>query len=259
MVQLKNYKGDVSDLSLSFAVDEDDLGVSHTVDLVPGGRDVPVTNENRNAYIARVCHYHLNIRIREQCAAFVSGLQEIINPRWLRLFSVSELRTLVEGTDQPVDVEDLRANTVYAGVDESSETITYFWSVLSEMDASERKAFLRFVTSADKVRSRPDLHPEAWANQVLKGTPAGLQGAKSSVWHPRRWRRRDKTTVSKHMCQLAQTAQISEQADFEAVREIRSVAWLYTRALTQIITGNYSWLSQHRLDLTFLDVCTTFM
>lgn len=182
MVQLKNYKGDVSDLSLSFAVDEDDLGVSRTVDLMPGGRDVPVTNENRNAYIARVCHYHLNIRIREQCTAFVSGLQEIISPRWLRLFSVSELRTLVEGTDQPVDVDDLRANTVYAGVDESSETITYFWSVLAELGASERKAFLRFVTSADKVRvclSFVALPSDNVAEHNRTGAAIGFQGAES--------------------------------------------------------------------------------
>lgn len=151
LVQLKNYKGDVADLSLTFAVDEDDLGLSRTVPLIPGGTDVAVTNENRNAYIARVCHYYLNIRIKEQCSAFVAGLQEVISPRWLRLFSVSELRMLVEGADQPVDVDDLRVNTVYAGLEESSPTITYFWNVLSEMDASQRKAFLRFVTSADKA------------------------------------------------------------------------------------------------------------
>lgn len=184
LVQLKNYKGDVSELSLSFAVDEEDMGVSRTVDLMPNGRDVPVTNENRNGYIARVCHYHLNLRIRDQCAAFVSGLQEIINPRWLRLFSVSELRVLVEGTDQPVDVDDLRANTVYAGMEESSPAIAYLWSVLAEMNAQERKAFLRFVTSADKVTSHETLDGLSFSDaKCVPGAPAGLPRAESALCH----------------------------------------------------------------------------
>lgn len=40
-------QGDVSDLDLTFSVDEDLMGRIITHELVPGGRLQPVTNENR--------------------------------------------------------------------------------------------------------------------------------------------------------------------------------------------------------------------
>ena len=75
----------------------------------------------------------------------------MINPRWLRLFSQQELRVLVGGTEEPIDVQDLRINTVYGGIEEASETVRDFWSVLESFDPSERRAFIKFVTSADKA------------------------------------------------------------------------------------------------------------
>ena len=170
LVYLKNYTGSVSDLSLTFAVDEDgayflllpdvalthsrtDMGVSRTVDLIPNGRDTAVDNSNRFRYITLISHYRLNTQLREQSAAFVSGLQDVINPRWLRLFSQTELRVLVGGTERPIDVEDLRINAVYGGIDESSATCNYFWQVLKEFTPEQRRAFVRFVTSADKART----------------------------------------------------------------------------------------------------------
>ncbi|PIO58193.1 HECT-domain protein [Teladorsagia circumcincta] len=44
---VKKYDGDVSDLSLTFSIDEDFMGKINTVDLVPGGRTIQVTNENK--------------------------------------------------------------------------------------------------------------------------------------------------------------------------------------------------------------------
>jgi ubiquitin-protein ligase E3 C len=87
----------------------------------------------------------------QQSAAFVAGLHDIINPRWLRLFSQAELRLLVGGVDTDIDIEDLRQNTVYSGLEESSDTIRYFWDVLREFDGEERRNFIKFVTAADKA------------------------------------------------------------------------------------------------------------
>ena len=54
------------------------------VELVPGGRDTPVTADNRLAYIHRVADYRLNQQIREPAAAFLRGLHELIQPDWVR-------------------------------------------------------------------------------------------------------------------------------------------------------------------------------
>jgi len=46
-VRLQHYDGDVADLDLTFSYDEDTMGKIVTHELVPGGRAIAVTNENR--------------------------------------------------------------------------------------------------------------------------------------------------------------------------------------------------------------------
>lgn len=73
---LKHYEGDCADLSLDFSISEDtEIGSvdGNVVDLIPGGRDVPVTNENKIRYVYHVANYRLNIQIRRQCNAFLKG------------------------------------------------------------------------------------------------------------------------------------------------------------------------------------------
>lgn len=41
-------------LELTFAVDDEKFGEHRTIDLIPGGRDVPVTNENKGKYVEYV-------------------------------------------------------------------------------------------------------------------------------------------------------------------------------------------------------------
>lgn len=43
---VKHYEDDVSDLNLTFSVDEDHMGKVITHELVPGGKAVPVTKDN---------------------------------------------------------------------------------------------------------------------------------------------------------------------------------------------------------------------
>ncbi|EPQ26072.1 uncharacterized protein PFL1_06280 [Pseudozyma flocculosa PF-1] len=149
LIYLKNYGGDVeADLALNFTVTDDEFGVSKTTELVPGGSEVPVTRENRLEYIYRVSHYRLSVQIAEQCRAFFLGLSEMIDPRWLRMMNREELRVLVCGTEEPIDVADLRANTVYGGYHERDVAVDYFWQALESFDQPQRKAFLKFVTSS---------------------------------------------------------------------------------------------------------------
>lgn len=38
-------------VELTFSVDDEKFGERRTIDLIPGGRDIPVTNENKAQYI----------------------------------------------------------------------------------------------------------------------------------------------------------------------------------------------------------------
>ena len=44
---LRSYDGDVTDLDLNFTVMDERFGETKVTELVPGGQNVAVTNENR--------------------------------------------------------------------------------------------------------------------------------------------------------------------------------------------------------------------
>ena len=47
MFILQHYEGDIIDLDLTFSYDEDVMGKLITHELIPGGRAIPVTNDNK--------------------------------------------------------------------------------------------------------------------------------------------------------------------------------------------------------------------
>lgn len=65
----------------------------------------------------------------------------------------AELQVLLGGASVPIDLDDLRANTVYAGYTEDESTVQNFWRALSSFDNEQRMKFIKFVTSC----SRPPL------------------------------------------------------------------------------------------------------
>ncbi|EJT98849.1 HECT-domain-containing protein [Dacryopinax primogenitus] len=142
------------DLALNFTVNDSELGVTRTIELLPNGSNIPVTRDNRLRYIALVASYRLNVQIRPQCDAFLEGLSDVVDLKWLRMFDQRELQILIGGAEEEIDVDDLAENTVYGGVyDESDPTIQIFWKVVGSFNHQERRALLRFVTSC----SRPPL------------------------------------------------------------------------------------------------------
>lgn len=90
---IKHYKGDIQDLDLTFSVDEDCLGNIITHELIPGGKAITVTNENKINYIHLMAHFRMHTQIKDQTAAFIKGFRSIINPDWLSLFSTPEVKS----------------------------------------------------------------------------------------------------------------------------------------------------------------------
>ncbi|KAG8214281.1 HECT-domain-containing protein [Butyriboletus roseoflavus] len=154
LVFLKNYTGNMEDLSLNFTVATEEFGVAKAVDLIPNGSNVPVTRENRLQYIYLISHYKLSKQIKLQSEAFFEGLSEMVDPKWLRMFNQQEVQILLGGVNAPVDLDDLRQHTNYGGLyDNDDPTIQSFWRVLENFEQEQRRTFLRFVTSC----SRPPL------------------------------------------------------------------------------------------------------
>ncbi|KAI8050799.1 HECT-domain-containing protein [Syncephalis plumigaleata] len=154
LVFLKGYDGNVEDLSLNFTImDKEPDGLRERA-LVPNGANIPVNSDNRLNYVYLVANYRLNVQIERQSRAFLRGLSHLIELRWLRLFDTLELQGLIGGAYKPIDVEDLRHNTVYGGdYHDKHPIIQRFWRVVDSFDDEQRRKLLRFATSC----SRPPL------------------------------------------------------------------------------------------------------
>ena len=53
-------------------------GIVETVDLIPDGRDVAVTEANKIDYIQKLAEHKLVGSVREQITAFLTGFHELI-------------------------------------------------------------------------------------------------------------------------------------------------------------------------------------
>ncbi|KAK6943931.1 HECT domain [Dillenia turbinata] len=149
---VKHYDGDVKELSLDFTVMEELFGKQHVIELKPGGKDVPVTNENKLQYVHAIADYKLNRQILPFSNAFYRGLTDLIFPSWLKLFNASEFNQLLSGGNHDIDIDDLRRNTRYTGgYSESSRTVKLFWEVITGFEPKERCLLLKFVTSCSRA------------------------------------------------------------------------------------------------------------
>lgn len=91
LTMVKHYDGDVSDLGLTFSLDENVMGKLVTHELKPGGKALSVTNDNKINYIHLMARFRMYVQIKEQIAAFTKGFRSIINSDWLSLFSTPEV------------------------------------------------------------------------------------------------------------------------------------------------------------------------
>ncbi|GMF18203.1 unnamed protein product [Phytophthora lilii] len=117
---------------------------NETVELVPGGKHLHVTWEDREEFACAVEKYRLT-EFASVCGDISRGLATILPAPTLGLFSWHELRTLVCGKAS-VDIALLRRRTIYGdGCQATDLHIAHFWDVLSEFTNEQKSSFLRFV------------------------------------------------------------------------------------------------------------------
>jgi len=150
----KNLKwildNDVTELDLTFSIQQEEFGTMKAVDLKPGGRNIPVTNENKEEYVRLVTEMKMTTAIKPQINSFLEGFSELIKPSLIFIFTPSELELLISGLPD-IDIEDLRKNTEYRGYTVDSPIIHWFWTIVSEFAEEEKALLLQFVTGTSKV------------------------------------------------------------------------------------------------------------
>jgi ubiquitin-protein ligase E3 C len=142
---------DVSTLELFFEATTHRFGETRTVELIPGGSSIRVTNDNVINYIHRLAHYKLNVETAQQCRALLRGFRDLIPVGWIRMFSARELQLLIGGDLRPIDVENMRRNTRYGGgYHDSQPYIQHFWDIVASMTPQQQANLLKFVTSCSR-------------------------------------------------------------------------------------------------------------
>lgn len=87
----------------TFTAVEDKFGEMVTVDLKPGGGDIPVTDENKKEYVDLMTEWRISKRVEEQFKAFTSGFTELIPQDLINVFDERELELLIGGMSE-IDV-----------------------------------------------------------------------------------------------------------------------------------------------------------
>ncbi len=137
-------------IDLYFSIDINEFGVTQDRELKTNGRNIRVTNENKNEYVRLVCQEKMIGSIRQQVSAFLSGFYEIIPKSLISIFNEQELELLISGLPE-IDLEDLKRNTEYHKYTPSSLQTQWFWRALKSFDKEDQAKFLQFVTGTSKV------------------------------------------------------------------------------------------------------------
>lgn len=137
-------------LELTFATEDHSFGRSQLVDLIPDGREMAVTEENKARYVSLVCQHRMTTAISSQIKAYLDGFYELVSRDLIAIFTPRELELLISGLPD-IDVHDLKKNTEYNGWKATDPEVEWLWNILFSLSRSEKAAFLQFVTGSAKV------------------------------------------------------------------------------------------------------------
>ncbi|KAF8357395.1 hypothetical protein PRIPAC_92390 [Pristionchus pacificus] len=125
-------------------------GVSEK-ELLPNGRDLPVTDSNKEEFIQLMLRWRVERGIQPQARALLRGLHQIIDRDFLRVFSVEQLELVLAGSVE-VDLDDWQNWTEYkGGYSAHHVVIRWFWETVEEMSNADRLKLLQFVTGTASV------------------------------------------------------------------------------------------------------------
>ncbi|XP_071953939.1 probable E3 ubiquitin-protein ligase HERC4 isoform X2 [Antedon mediterranea] len=122
------------------------------IDLKEGGKDIPVTYDNKQEFVDLYIDCMFNESIKEQYSAFAEGFHQVCGGPILQMFHPEELMSLVVG-NEIYDWEEFESLVEYRGIyNKEHKTIKYFWEVFHhELTEEERKKFLEFLTGSDRI------------------------------------------------------------------------------------------------------------
>ena len=130
---------------------KDENGEIKEIELIEGGKNINLNNENKNLFIEKVIFYETYVRYEEQIEKMREGFFSLFKEETFKLFNPEEFNFQLSG-QKTIDLEDWKKNTIYKGhYNENNQTIKYFWEILSELSQNDLFIFFHFCTSSSHV------------------------------------------------------------------------------------------------------------
>ncbi|XP_073979432.1 probable E3 ubiquitin-protein ligase HERC1 isoform X3 [Rhodnius prolixus] len=119
------------------------------VPIVPGGRSMPLTFENRHEYVEQAVNFRLH-EMDLQINAVREGIAWIVPVPLLSLVTFSHLELLVCGLPH-ISIALLKKIVRYRDLEAGSPLIQWLWSTLESFTDAEKVLFMRFVSGRSRL------------------------------------------------------------------------------------------------------------
>lgn len=143
------------------------------VDLKENGRNIDVTDENKEEYLRLVLEYRMLESISDQLQEFLSGLYDVVPKGLLSVFDYQELELMLCGIPT-IDTADWKTNTrvryfvaddgglnlinplsrkrpVVISEEAQDAVLAWFWIIIESFTPEERARLLQFTTGTSRV------------------------------------------------------------------------------------------------------------
>ncbi|KAK2706821.1 apoptosis-resistant E3 ubiquitin protein ligase 1-like [Artemia franciscana] len=143
----------VNDLDLTFTEEEFDNNgkLVKVVDLVPGGKAKPVSDENKIEYINALARYRLVTKVKSETQAFLKGFNAFVPEDLIMIFDEKELELLLCGVSE-YDVKELQKNCIVSGRSPKfQKVLRWFWTIVGNYTQEEMARLLQFTTGSSQL------------------------------------------------------------------------------------------------------------
>lgn len=137
-------------LDATFSVEHSSFGMLKNHELKPGGKDIPVTEENKKEYVRLYVNYRFMRGIEQQFLALQKGFHELIPPQLLRPFDERELELVIGGLGT-IDINDWKMHTRLKHCTPDTPVVKWFWQIVESYGEEMRARLLQFVTGSSRV------------------------------------------------------------------------------------------------------------
>jgi E3 ubiquitin-protein ligase HUWE1 len=123
---------------------------AETEELIEGGANIDVTDENKSRFVDLIVEHKLIHSIAAQVDQMRAGLYDIVPLEYLLSFDEYELELLISGLPW-IDVDDWARNTQYFGYRVDSDQVVWFWKVVRSLSQQDLCRLLQFTTGSSRV------------------------------------------------------------------------------------------------------------